>query len=37
MPDVQNPLGSAPVDVKVVLGKTKMALELIPALQFIRI
>ena len=27
MPDVQNPLGSAPVDVKVVLGKTKMALE----------
>lgn len=27
MPDIQNPLGRAPVDVKVVLGKTKMALE----------
>ncbi len=27
MSDIQNPLGKAPVDVKVVLGKTKMALE----------
>lgn len=27
MSNVQNPLGGAPVDVKVVLGKTRMALE----------
>lgn len=27
MSDIQNPLGRAPVDVKVVIGKTKMALE----------
>jgi len=27
MSDMQNSLGRAPVDVKVILGKTKMALE----------